>query len=185
MQPSVSGITGEQMIGAVMGCGVVVAVVYYFLWFRERRKAERYERPPQEQKILRPAGFHAMCKVEELSEKLSLALLEGLGSGLVFGMVVGALWPAVWGLAVGRFGFGQLWRAPRSDVLPVMMLLAVLALLFSIHGLQRVWRILNELRTWRFGLRGEQAVAEKLASRKVAAAGYTVFHDLPAEGGGK
>ena len=37
-----------------------------------------------------------------------------------------------------------------------------------------------QIRNWRFGMRGEQAVAEKLADREIAAAGYVVFHDVPA-----
>jgi hypothetical protein len=41
------------------------------------------------------------------------------------------------------------------------------------------------MRNWRFGLRGEQAVAEKLADRALAAAGYVAFNDLPAKNGKK
>ena len=48
------------------------------------------------------------------------------------------------------------------------------------------WAILKlatDVRNWRFGLRGEQAVAEKLADRTLAAAGYSAFHDVPGTGG--
>jgi len=38
------------------------------------------------------------------------------------------------------------------------------------------------VRNRRFGLRAEQAVAEKLADRTLAAAGYSAFHDVPGNG---
>jgi hypothetical protein len=48
------------------------------------------------------------------------------------------------------------------------------SLLFSKHE--------DEIRSWRLGARGEQAVAESLADPKLAAAGYRAFHDLPGDG---
>ena len=101
------------------------------------------------------------------------------------GLTVGSLWPLISGLALGRFTFAQLKAEPRLDLLMAIILLMMGALLVAIHGLLRFVKLGEELRNWRFGMRGEQAVAEKLASRDLAAAGYVVFHDLPAQGKGK
>jgi hypothetical protein len=49
----------------------------------------------------------------------------------------------------------------------------------------RVWKLFKEIRDWRFGMRGEQAVAEKLADPSLAAAGYVAFHDIPGNGKSK
>jgi hypothetical protein len=46
----------------------------------------------------------------------------------------------------------------------------------------RFWQLDDELRNWRFGLRGEQAVAEKLGGAELARAGYVAFHDMPGDG---
>jgi hypothetical protein len=54
--------------------------------------------------------------------------------------------------------------------------------IWAVRAFQAVWRLEDELRNWRFELRGEQAVAESLAGRGVAAAGYVAFHDVPGEG---
>ena len=38
------------------------------------------------------------------------------------------------------------------------------------------------MRNYRFGLRGEQAVAEELNNRNLISAGYVSFHDVPGDG---
>ena len=43
-------------------------------------------------------------------------------------------------------------------------------------------KLATDVKNWRFGLRGEQAVAEKLADRTLSAAGYSAFHDVPGNG---
>ncbi len=185
MEPGSVGVNWGQVVGELCGGALVVAAEYGFWLWREREKERRKERPPQEEKILRPAGYFALCKLDELSDKAVLALIEGLGAGALFGAVAGSLWSVAAGLALGRFRLTELVKAPRSDVFLAAALLALVALLFTVHGLERFWRITKELRDWRFGMRGEQAVAEKLMSGELAAAGYTVFHDVPAERGGK
>ncbi len=185
MDAGSSGLNWPQVIGSAALPCVVLGIVYWFVWYREQAKEKRRERPPQEEKILRRAGYFALCRIEDLNGRLMFALMEALGAGAVFGGTVGSLWPAAAGLALGRFTFAQLYDARRSDVFLVGVLFALVALLFAIHGLQGVWKLMAELRNRRFGLRGEQAVAEKLATGQLAAAGYVVFHDIPAERAGK
>lgn len=60
--------------------------------------------------------------------------------------------------------------------------MGIIALLWAVRAFQAAWRLADDLRNWRFGLRGEQAVAESLADKGVAAAGYVAFHDVPGEG---
>jgi len=85
------------------------------------------------------------------------------------------------GLVLGRFTVGQVWNVPNSSVLVVALFWSVGALLWAIREVWVIWKLVDELRYWRFGLRGEQAVGEKLMDRELAAAGYVAFHDLPAE----
>jgi hypothetical protein len=151
-------------------------------WLKKRRREERKERPPQREKLLRPAGYSAMCRIEALSEKWMSGVAQAIGAGMFFGLTAGTLYPLVAGLALGQFTLGQVWNAPRSDVIIVAALVGIITLLWAVRAFQAVWRLEDELRNWRFGLRGEQAVAESLADRGVAAAGYVAFHDVPGEG---
>jgi hypothetical protein len=123
-----------------------------------------------------------MCRIDALSEKCMSAVAQAVGAALVFGITAGTFYPLVAGLALGQVTVGQVWGAPRSDVIIVGALVGVIAMLWAVRAFQAVWRLEDELRNWRFGLRGEQAVAEKLADRGLAAAGYVAFHDVPGEG---
>jgi hypothetical protein len=95
------------------------------------------------------------------------------------------VWPLAWGLATGQFTLAQVWAAPKSKVLLGLLLLGAAGAGWLIRSCLVVSRLEDSMRRWRFGLRGEQAVAEKLSRGEVAAAGYRVFHDLPAESRGK
>jgi Nuclease-related domain len=123
-----------------------------------------------------------MCRIDVLSEEWMSAAAQAVGAGVFFGLTVGTFYPLFAGLALGRFTVWEVWSAPRSDVIIVAALVGLIALLWAVRAFQAVWKLEDELRNWRFGLRGEQAVAEKLADRAVAAAGYVAFHDLPGEG---
>ena len=46
----------------------------------------------------------------------------------------------------------------------------------------KAFKSLNQMRNCRFGLRGEQAVAEELTNRNLVSAGYASFHDVPGDG---
>ncbi len=74
MDPAQSGLSWLQVMGSPVAPALIIGIIYAFVWYREQAKQKRRERPPQEEKILRPAGYFALCRVEELNEKLMLAL---------------------------------------------------------------------------------------------------------------
>jgi hypothetical protein len=171
-----------QVVGSLVACALVLGTFWGLFWLKRRRREERKERPPQREKLLRPAGYSAMCRIDALWEKWMSAAAQAVGAGIFFGLTVGTLYPLLVALALGRVTVGQVWSEPRSDVVVVGALAGAIALLWAVRAFQSVWRLYDELRNWRFGLRGEQAVAESLADRGVAAAGYVAFHDVPGEG---
>jgi len=185
MQTGALGMNWAPLFGAVSGCFLVVGASFGILWFKKHKREKRRERPPQEEKILRPPGYFASCRLDELTEKLTWVVLQAIASGMIFGGVTGTLWPVVAGLLLGRFTVKEIWSADGSEVLAATALLDLVALLWAIRQVQLLWRLTDELRAWRFGLRGEQAVAEKLINRELTSAGYVAFHDLPAEKGRK
>jgi hypothetical protein len=185
MEPGVTGVNWQVAGGAMLGGAVAVGTLLGLSWWKRRARAARGDRPPQEEKILRPAGYFAMCKLDELSDKLLDMILQSLAGGVVCGVIGLGLWPLVKGLASGQFTLGQVWAEPKAGMLAGVVALGCGGLFWMVRSLQVLWKLEEEIRRWRFGMRGEQAVAEKLARGEVAAAGYRVFHDLPAESRGK
>ena len=173
------------LVGAVAGCLLVFGALFGILWFKKRKREQRGERPPQEEKILRPPGYFAICRLDELAEKLAWVVLHAVASGAVFGTVAATLWPVAAGLALGWFTVKQMWVVPGFGVVVAGALSGLVAFLWLVRQIQVLWRLVDELQAWNLGLRGEQAVAEKLMNRELAAAGYVAFHDLPAEKGRK
>jgi hypothetical protein len=88
-------------------------------------------------------------------------------------------------LARGQISFAQLRGDSRFYEVVLAVFIGVGSLVWAVFWFFRVSRLVDEVRSWRFGLRGEQAVAEKLAERELAAGGYVAFHDLPAKRGDK
>jgi len=141
----------------------VPLLVFLGAWFIERRGASHREKPPQQEKLLRPAGHSLGIRLENLQDRVLSELLlacvlcsAGGVCALTLGLFLGHNFPAAWSaLALVLFaalaGLGA-WR----------VLLA--------------FRNLEEARNVRLGLRGEQAVAEVL--HETADAGYRIFHDL-------
>lgn len=76
------------LAGAVFGCGAVVGVLLGLFNWQERRRRARKERPPLKNKLLRPAGYSAMCQVLDLADKLmpalAFALITDMGTCLGF-----------------------------------------------------------------------------------------------------
>jgi len=79
---------------------------------------------------------------------------------------------------------GELQALPlrRISVFVFFALLTLAGLSLALSGLRRMLKTAEDLRACRLGLRGEQAVAEALNDRSLAAAGYTALHDVPGDG---
>lgn len=134
-------------------------------WFVDRWHAGRGMKPPQQEKLLRPAGYSLGIRLEKLQdcclEDMMLACLLctfGGVSAIMSGLLLG-------------YNFSVMW-----SILALMLFVGFAA--FGSWRVLRVFRGLKEARNVRLGLRGEQAVAEAL--HEAADAGYRIFHDIPA-----
>jgi len=166
----------------MLGCALVLASVFTLIRYKKRRREESGEKPPQREKLLRPAGYSAQLKIEALQERWNWAVAQAVGSGIVFGAILGGLAPVLKGVALGEFTAAQIGASPGSHVMIALVLIGIIALLWVIRALQSMWKLDDELRCWRLGMVGEQAVGQELASLEVAAAGYVAFHDVPGDG---
>jgi hypothetical protein len=173
------------IISGVVGCAVALAGLVGIYLLRERRRESRGERAPQTEKILRPAGYSALTRANELWEKIEFVAVQVIGASAMSGIMFGLLFPLAKSLVLGHFTLKQVVTAPHSYMLCSVLLLATGPLLWALRGFIIITKHYDEARNWRFGARGEQAVAEKLTDQAVAAAGYVVFHDVPAEKGKK
>ncbi|MGO8930873.1 MAG: nuclease-related domain-containing protein [Limisphaerales bacterium] len=165
--------------------GVLVAALLtagLLLWQR-RRRSQRRERPPIQTRLLRPPGHTLAIWLQEREEGLftPIAVLAVCAAGLFAG------WAAVGPILVSS-AFGQ-WRAEhggwaallRMPLLPATISCAcgTIGFLAGVgYGLLRTSQLFKEIHWLRLGLRGEQAVAEKLL--ELAPEGYRAFHDFPA-----
>lgn len=165
-----------------IGGAVFFALVLALLLWDQRRRRSRNERPPQQQKLLRPAGWSLLQRMDGLNDRLLIETVVGIGAAAVvalFSMPLGSL---LHGWVVGRFTFAEL-RSTSGfpTVVSAALLVVAFLLLITRQGLA-LNRLFRQLRDYRFGLRGEQAVAEVLGSSPVVKAGYTAFHDVPGSG---
>src|SRR5260370_1057833 len=87
------GIYWGGIIGGAIGCGVAVAGLVGLHLLRQRRKEARKERAPQSERILRPAGYSALRRIDELWDKMELVLLQVIGASFIGGGVLGLLFP--------------------------------------------------------------------------------------------
>jgi hypothetical protein len=181
-QSEAGGVGWTQVIGMVLGACLVMAAFFTFAWFNRRSRAALRERPPQKTKLLRPPGYSLHCRIDELTEKWSSTVMQAVLAGSVLGLLCGGLYPLVEALVLQRVTFSQVRAQPRSYVILSLAALIVSALAWLVASLVRAVQCQRNLRNCQFGLRGEQAVAEALADRTIAAAGYTSFHDVPGDG---
>ena len=137
--------------------------VFAVAWAIERRRTRRKEKPPQQEKLLRPPGYSLGIRLENLQDRVLNDLL--LASVLCS---VGGVCALTTGLFLGH-NVPALWSAA------VLVLFAVFAG-WGTWRVLRAFRTLYEARNVRLGLRGEQAVAEAL--HEAADAGYRSFHDF-------
>jgi len=182
MQSGPLGLNWFQAAGSLGGCTLVLLIVLGLLRLQKWKRDERRERPPQNEKLLRPAGYSATCRMEAAGEALMDALTQAVLAGLVFGISFGTLYPVLAARAGHPVIFAEIWKAPLGWLLIPVLVLLIGSLLWMIWKARMVLEFTAHVRNWRFGLRGEQAVAERLTDRSLVAAGYLSFHDLPGEG---
>lgn len=130
----------------------------------DRRNRKRIEKPPQEEKLLRPPGHSLAIRLDET--------LEGVLHDIFFACAITAF------AGASAVAFARLLAAHISGLW--LFLFASLLIAFSGVGVALVIRAFHRLRNAqniRLGLRGEQAVAETL--HEIADSGFRAFHDFP------
>ena len=133
---------------------ILLAAVFIDRWRRKRRG----ERQPLSEKLLRPAGYSLQRRLEDVNDSFNSWFMGACFLSLpALGVFV--VTPKD---AIGRFFFLILFGLAAAGC-------AVMA-----------WRRLKQIRDYRRGLAGEQAVAEQL--QPLFASGYHIFHDIPGSG---
>ena len=102
MQTGFGGLNLAQVVGSLVAGALVLGSFWGLFWPKKRRREERKERPPQREKLLRPAGYSAMRRVEALSEKWMSAAARAVGAGVFFGLIAGTFYPLLAALALGQ-----------------------------------------------------------------------------------
>lgn len=166
----------------IIGAGLTVAIFSTYAWLKRRHKAARNERPPQTTKILRPAGYSLSVRIDDLSEKFNSAIIESVMAGMALGFLLAGIYPFVEGLILQRFTFAQMRAHPNFYYVYSLLLLILSVIAWMTAAIVKSVQRNSEIRNCRFGLRGEQAVAEELANQELMAAGYITFHDIPGDG---
>jgi len=139
------------------GCipvGVLLVVVVFERWRRKRAG----ERPPLSEKLLRPAGYSLQRKLEDLDDAFNFWFIGTFMCSL---------------LAVGGFS------STPADTVGRIIFLTVFGL-GAAGCTVMAWRKLLDIRSYRMGLLGEQAMAEQLQC--LLPLGCQVFHDVPGDG---
>lgn len=130
----------------------------------DRRIRKRFEKPPQEEKLLRPAGYSLAARFDDTLDKFfSTILIACVATGCA---------------SVSAVLFAQLVTAQASSLPLFVVGTAFLA--FAAAGVLitlRALRCIRDAQNIRLGLRGEQAVAEIL--HEIADCGFRAFHDFP------
>jgi hypothetical protein len=143
----------------LLWAGLIPVVVLLVAVSLERwRRKRKGERPPLSEKLLRPAGYSLQRKLEDLNDAFNSWLMGTFLSSLL--------------------AAGGLPMAPNDKVNRVMFL--IIFGLGAAGCTVMAWRRLLDIRSYRMGLLGEQAVAEQLQS--LTALGCSVFHDIPGDG---
>jgi len=181
-QPAGGGFSWAPTLGSTIGALFVVAIFVGLVWLKRRRKTARTERPPQKERLLRPPGYSLSRRIDDLSDRATFWALQALAAGSLFGLIGSSLYPLVAALVLQRVTFAAVRDWPQSYVLISSACLGLAAVLWTIRSVALAIRGFNEMEYYRFGLRGEQAVAEALADSSVTTSGYVAFHDLPGDG---
>ena len=140
------------------GC-VPTAVLLAFVFFDRWNRKRAGERPPQQAKLLRPAGHSLSHRLADLSDSFA-------------GWMMGAFLASL--ASVGLFS------VTPSKNQASQVTIAILAGFGAAGCTVMAWRTAKKMRQHRLGLLGEQSVAEQL--QELVACGYRVFHDVPGDG---
>ena len=62
MQTGVGSLNLAQVVGSLAAGALVLGGFWGLFWLKRRRREARNERPPQREKVLRPAGYSAICR---------------------------------------------------------------------------------------------------------------------------
>jgi len=135
---------------------ILLAAVSFERW-RHKRKGER---PPLSEKLLRPPGYSLQLKLEDLNDGFT----TWFTAAFLFSLLV-VIFP----------------QTRPADVYAPIISLVMFGLIAAGCTVMALWK-LNQIRDYRRGLLGEQAVAEQLQS--LSASGYRVFHDILKDGKG-
>jgi hypothetical protein len=169
-----------SLVGMLAAVGLVVVILF---WQRRQRKL-RGERPPLETRLLRPAGYSLSIQLQQKQHTRLQGFMVLVGCSAILASLVSALVPPFlkreMQLAVAQHGG---WIAVFSErpLLPAALSAGCLMLALvcgGIYGLLSVFKRGKEIQWFYLGLRGEQAVAEKLT--ELAPDGYRAVHDFPA-----
>ena len=134
---------------------VLVVFVFADRWQRKRTGV----RPPQQDKLLRPAGYSLNLRLADLGDDFSSWMIGAFLASLA--------------------SVGFISSIPSDNSFGQGLALIVFGLGAAICTIM-AWRTGKEIRSNRLGLLGEQSVAEHLQT--LLAQGYRVFHDIPGDG---
>jgi len=133
-----------------------------------RRRRRAGDKPPQKEKLLRPAGYSCSLRLDEAEYNFIGWLLGATAACSFAGAMV-----LITSAYIKARGFAALAWVPGVSLLASALLTG--------ECVRRALKKINDGRNLRLGLRGEQAVAEVL--HEVADCGFHAFHDL--QRGGK
>jgi hypothetical protein len=144
----------------LMLAGCIPTLVLVVFVFADRLQRKRTGvRPPQQEKLLRPAGYSLSLRLADLGDDL-LGWMMGAYLTTLVSVGVISLYPSND-------------RTTQTIVFIVFSLGAAVCTVLA-------WRTRREICLHQLGLLGEQSVAEQLQT--LLAEGYLVFHDIPGDG---
>jgi hypothetical protein len=132
--------------------------------FIDQRKRKTIEKPPQEEKLLRPPGYSLALRFDQTVD------------AIVFDILLACVMSGAAGVFANLFVRFLAARVPTRWLVLSGAILVAFAFA-GIFAAVKAYRRVREAQNIRLGLRGEQAVAEAL--HEVADSGFRAFHDFP------
>jgi len=170
------------LVAFSIGSTIPAGLLLLGLWRDKSRRERRGDQLPVRGKLLRPPGYGLFERMENTREQLDGILLEIVFGGGLAGVGIALYGYFGWLLLLNRISWETIRKHPSALFLASGFLIILYVALHVIRQWVRAWRLVDESRTVRLGLRGEQAVAEALLDRRVLDARCRSFHDVPGEG---